>query len=136
MIKTIRDLNNLDPELKEKVLQRFEALPYKRELIRYSYGELQKLAHHQSEFFTRWGENGIFAFRQGYTDAELAVIDSIGRSNRNDFIDRQKQKVKVSSDRVSRIIRDLILVCTKEFELRDQIQALETARTRIGQPKS
>jgi len=132
MIKSIRELDNLEPELKNRVLKRFEALPNFSEMIRYSYKEIEKLARHQNEFFMRWAENGIFAFRQGFTAAELSVIDSIGKSNRSEFIERLEKRVKVGTDRCSRFVRDLVFVCQKQAELQQQVDDLETARTKIG----
>lgn len=135
MIKTIRDLSSLDPELKEKVLQRFESMPNFNDFIRYSYGELEKMSHHQNQFWLKWSEQGLFKFREKFTTEELNIIDSFSKSRKPEFVERMKSRVKVGSDKTGRYIKDLVSVCQKEMELQSQIDQLQTARSEIGKPQ-
>lgn len=134
-IKAIRDLDNLNPALKTRVIQRFESMPNFNDFIRYSFGELEKWSHHQAQFFLRWGENGVFKFREKFTTEELNIIDSFSKSKKPEFIERMKSRVKVGTDKTGRYIKDLVTVCRGEMQLQAQIDDLQTQRSEIGKPK-
>ena len=133
MIKSIEKLQNEKPELFKAVYQRLCNHPAFPDMCRFTFLELQQLAGSQNKYLMKYGDSRFVEYQRQFTRFELSVMDQLLRVS-EDKLDRIKRRVATAVEKTTRYLLDLKAVHVSEEKLRQDYEALQSMRSRIGMP--
>ena len=133
MIKSITKLQNEKPELFKAVYQRLCNHPSYPDMCRFTFAELQQLAGSQNKYLMKYGDSQFVEYQRQFTRFELTVMDQLLRVS-EDRLDRIKRRVATAVEKTTRYLLDLKEVHRAEEKLRQDYEALQSVRSRVGMP--